>query len=165
VINGVRSFVPRILENGDEGHVVNTGSAACFEGMPGMAPYAATKHAVFGLSEALKKEMLAAGAPVGVSVLIPGKLINTRILDSDRNFPSDLGAPARDPDPLPSMIKTLFAQAFSQSDDPGRSPGLATVEGIIADQFVISDDPDLCATWGQHHAVLAAGASPIWPPQ
>lgn len=165
VVNGIRSFVPRILATGDEGHIVNTGSAACFESLPGMAPYGASKHAVLGISEALKREMLAAGAPIGVSVLIPGKTINTKILDSDRNFPDRLGAPERDPDPLPAFIKNSFQQLFSASDDPGRSPAVATVDGILADAFMISDDPDLCATWGQHHAVLARGEGPTWPPQ
>jgi NAD(P)-dependent dehydrogenase (short-subunit alcohol dehydrogenase family) len=165
VINGVRTFVPRILATGEEGHVVNTGSAACFEGMPGMAPYAATKHAVLGISEVLKKEFLAAGVPVGVSVLIPGKLINTKILESERNFPERLGAPERDPDPLPALVKHLFSQTFATSDDPGRSPAAAVVEGILADTFVITDDPDLCATWGQHHGALASGVTPVWPPQ
>jgi NAD(P)-dependent dehydrogenase (short-subunit alcohol dehydrogenase family) len=87
VIHGIRSFVPVLLQQ-DEGHVVNTASAA------GLIPavlgsYSVTKHAVVALSEALHAELAAIGARVGVSVLCPG-VVATRILDASRNHP--LGA-------------------------------------------------------------------------
>jgi NAD(P)-dependent dehydrogenase (short-subunit alcohol dehydrogenase family) len=70
VINGVRSFVPLLLEQ-DAGHVVNTASIA------GLVPatlgaYSVTKHAVVALSEGLSVELQARGGRVGVSVLCPG---------------------------------------------------------------------------------------------
>ena len=69
VANGIRSFVPRMIEQG-EGHIVNTGSGASFVSTPRLGPYCATKHAIVGLSEALRYEL--DGTGIGVSVLVPG---------------------------------------------------------------------------------------------
>jgi NAD(P)-dependent dehydrogenase (short-subunit alcohol dehydrogenase family) len=78
VANGIRSFVPRMIEQG-EGHIVNTGSGASFVSTPRLGPYCATKHAIVGLSEALRYEL--EGTGIGVSVLVPAG-VNTNIGDS-----------------------------------------------------------------------------------
>jgi len=90
VINGIRSFVPRLVEQG-EGHVVNTASVGGLLASPGMAPYSAAKHAVVGLSESLKQDLQLAGSPVGVTILCPS-MTRTRMNNSGRNWPSRLGA-------------------------------------------------------------------------
>ena len=76
VIHGVRSFVPRILASGDEGHVVNVASMAAVLPRERLGPYTVAKHGVLGLSDVLRAELVAIGAPVGVSVVMPG-LIQT----------------------------------------------------------------------------------------
>jgi NAD(P)-dependent dehydrogenase (short-subunit alcohol dehydrogenase family) len=78
VANGIRSFVPRMIEQG-EGHIVNTGSGASFVATRRLGPYCATKHAIVGLSEALRYEL--DGTGIGVSVLVPAG-VNTNIGDS-----------------------------------------------------------------------------------
>jgi short-subunit dehydrogenase len=84
VIHGIRAFVPLLLRQ-DEGHVVNTASAAGL--LPAqLGSYSVTKHAVVALSEALRTELAAIGARVGVSVLCPG-VVGTRILEAERNRP------------------------------------------------------------------------------
>ena len=74
VIHGVRAFVPRILATGDEGHVVNTASMAAVDIHAGIGPYTVAKHGVLGLSDVLRAELVAAHAPVGVSVVMPGMI-------------------------------------------------------------------------------------------
>lgn len=74
VIHGVRAFVPRILASGEEGHVVNTSSMAAVLALPGIGPYTVAKHGVLGLSDVLRSELKAMGAPVGVSVVMPGMI-------------------------------------------------------------------------------------------
>src|SRR5579885_2688083 len=44
VIHGIRTFVPILLRQGEEGHVVNTASMAGLVSGPGLAPYNVTKH-------------------------------------------------------------------------------------------------------------------------
>jgi NAD(P)-dependent dehydrogenase (short-subunit alcohol dehydrogenase family) len=78
VASGIRSFVPRMITQG-EGHIVNTGSGASFVATPRLGPYCATKHAIVGLSEALRYEL--DGTGIGVSVLVPAG-VSTNISDS-----------------------------------------------------------------------------------
>ena len=81
VIHGVRVFVPIMLEQDTDCHVVNTASMAGFESNPGKGIYKVTKHGVVSLSETLYHELAQEGAKVKVSVLCP-QWVNTRILDS-----------------------------------------------------------------------------------
>jgi len=89
VLNGVRAFVPRMLERGQEGHVVNTASFAGLVSTPNASLYSATKAGVVALSEVLFHDLRDADAAIGVSVLCPG-LVDTRIVLAGRNRPSDL---------------------------------------------------------------------------
>ncbi|WP_166360251.1 SDR family NAD(P)-dependent oxidoreductase [Pseudomonas akapageensis] len=72
VINGIRSFVPLMLEQGRPAHVINTASLAGLVSSPMMAPYNVTKQAVVALSESLHYELSQLQAQVSVSVLCPG---------------------------------------------------------------------------------------------
>lgn len=72
VIHGVRSFVPLILDSGEEGHVVNVASMAAVLPLGRLGPYVVAKHGVLGLTDVLRADLEAAGAPVGASVVMPG---------------------------------------------------------------------------------------------
>lgn len=80
ILNGIRSFVPRMLKAGTPAHIVNTSSIGGFLPSPMMAPYSATKFAVVGLTESLYGEMKILQAPIGVSLLAPGP-VKTGIFD------------------------------------------------------------------------------------
>jgi NAD(P)-dependent dehydrogenase (short-subunit alcohol dehydrogenase family) len=81
VIHGVRSFLPIMTEQG-VGHIVNTASMAGLVGMPGAAPYNATKHGVVAISESLFLELGINESPVGVSVLCPG-FVKTDLMEKE----------------------------------------------------------------------------------
>src|SRR3954469_568072 len=70
VAYGVQAFVPRMLALGRPATVVNTASVAGLIGPPGMAPYAASKFGVVGLSEALDAELKPRG--IRVTAVCPG---------------------------------------------------------------------------------------------
>jgi NAD(P)-dependent dehydrogenase (short-subunit alcohol dehydrogenase family) len=74
VIHGVHAFVPRILATAQEGHIVNVASMAAVTAPGGIAPYTVAKHGVLGLSDVLRADLAARGAPVGVSVVFPGRI-------------------------------------------------------------------------------------------
>jgi len=116
VVHGIQAFVPRFVEQ-DEGHVVNTASAAGLLTGPGMSPYFATKHAVVALSESLQADLAMAGSNVGVSVLCPG-FVRTRIHESDRNRPDDVPAPNAGPDAAErrNMMNALIAGGMDPAD-------------------------------------------------
>jgi NAD(P)-dependent dehydrogenase (short-subunit alcohol dehydrogenase family) len=87
VLNGVRTFLPLLLDQGEEGHVVNTGSIAGL--VNGNGIYGVSKHAVVALSESMFSQLKLREAKVGVSVLCPG-FVSTRIYEADRNRPAEL---------------------------------------------------------------------------
>lgn len=76
VVNGLHSFVPMMLEQGREGHIVNTASMGGLMALPFISPYAAAKAALVALSESLDLELKSLGADIAVSVLCPG-LVHT----------------------------------------------------------------------------------------
>ena len=91
VTNGIRAFVPTMLEQGDEGHVINTSSGnGGIASLPTTPVYASSKAAVTSLTEVLHFQFLMDGAKLQAHVLFPGPhLVNTNILNSDRVRPAE----------------------------------------------------------------------------
>jgi NAD(P)-dependent dehydrogenase (short-subunit alcohol dehydrogenase family) len=87
VVHGLRSFVPGMLAGGEEGHIVITGSMASVQPRAFISPYVATKHALLGLADSLRAELEAEGAPIGVTLVMPGRI---------RTAMNPEGAPASD---------------------------------------------------------------------
>jgi NAD(P)-dependent dehydrogenase (short-subunit alcohol dehydrogenase family) len=76
VINGVQTFVPRMLKLGQPCHILITASMSAFTPLAGCGIYTTTKFAVRGLAESLRLDLEPHG--IGVSVLCPGA-VNTNI--------------------------------------------------------------------------------------
>ncbi len=72
VIHGVRAFVPRMLDAGGEGHIVNTASEAGHFAGDLYGVYNTSKFAVVGLTESLARELR--NTSIGVSMLCPGQV-------------------------------------------------------------------------------------------
>lgn len=93
IYHGVAAFAPRMLASGVPCRIVNTASEHAL-GLPsrgGMATaYTATKHAVLGLSDGMRRDY--AGTNLAVSVLCPG-LVQSEIWNSYRNRPATAGGP------------------------------------------------------------------------
>ena len=89
VIYGVRTFVPIMLRQADECHIVNTSSLAGLISGPALGVYKVSKHGVVTLSETLACELAVIGSKIKVSVLCPAG-VKTRIMDSARNRPNEL---------------------------------------------------------------------------
>ena len=92
VIHGIRTFVPRMLAQGDACHIVNTASILGLVGGSGEGIYKVSKHGVVVLSETLADELAQKGANIQVHVLCPG-WVRTGILDAARNRPDTLQNP------------------------------------------------------------------------
>lgn len=69
-----KAFVPRLMARGGPAQVVVTGSQASFLAAPGIAPYVAAKHGVWGFVDSLRIELLMAQSEVGVSVVAPSRV-------------------------------------------------------------------------------------------
>jgi NAD(P)-dependent dehydrogenase (short-subunit alcohol dehydrogenase family) len=89
VIHGTKAFLPHLIASGD-GHVINVSSLNGYFAQPTLSAYVTTKFGVRGFTETLRGEMLAAGAPVAVSVVHPGG-VKTRIASSAMRTAQELG--------------------------------------------------------------------------
>jgi len=135
VLYGIRAFVPRMLENGDEGHVVNTASMAGI--LTRANPYNVSKHAVVCLTEGLYKDLREMGARVSASVLCPG-LVRTSILDAERNRPPEFG-PRTELGALRPEVRE-WAAGFERALNEGFPPedvAQQVVEAIRDERFYI----------------------------
>jgi NAD(P)-dependent dehydrogenase (short-subunit alcohol dehydrogenase family) len=140
VIHGVRVFVPIMLDQDEEGHIVNTASMAGLMAGGGNT-YGVTKHAVVSLSESLYLELQTAEAKIGVSVLCPG-WVTTKILDADRNRPAKLANPAQEVDPAMAeareMVQGLIASGLSPDNVAEQ-----VLDAIRDDRFYILTHPEM----------------------
>ena len=119
VIHGIRSFVPRMLAQGDACHIVNTASILGLVGGGGEGIYKVSKHGVVVLSEALADELVQKGANIQVHVLCPG-WVRTGILDSDRNRP---GALQNLETQTPSHLQTINGSGNARAEmEAGMAP-------------------------------------------
>ena len=130
-INGIQTFVPRMLKHGQGAHIVNTASMAGFLPLPGCAIYCTTKFAVRGLSECLQLDLAPAG--IGVSVLCPGA-VNTNIHEAVLTRPkhlSNTGYYGADPTVMKSLKEVIA---------PGYDPvelGEIVVRAVQANQLYV----------------------------
>ncbi len=107
VVNGVQTFVPRMIEYGKGGHIVNTASMGAFIAGGPAGIYCASKFAVLGLSEALRTEL--AKFDIGVSVLCPAN-VSTNIAESVLTRPAQFkDSGYRVDDQAINSLKTLYA--------------------------------------------------------
>ena len=137
VVNGVRSFAPLLIEQG-EGHIVNTASMAGLSSPPFMGVYNVSKHAVVTLSETLFGDLALAGAEgVGVSVLCPG-WVQTRIHEAARNRPD---APEEDPDGAAAGFAEVAAALIASGLEPDDVAQLV-VDAIRTRRFYILTHPE-----------------------
>lgn len=74
-IHGIHEFVPRMLEQRDECHVINVGSMASVNPVPMIGPYNVAKHGLLALTEALAAELENDGrSDIAVTLLMPGRV-------------------------------------------------------------------------------------------
>jgi NAD(P)-dependent dehydrogenase (short-subunit alcohol dehydrogenase family) len=91
VAHGIRAFVPRMIEQGDECHVITVASAAGISVYPGYASYSPTKHAALAITEALYLDLAVEGIRnIGVTVVMPG-MVRTDIMNPEKASPGELG--------------------------------------------------------------------------
>lgn len=95
-IHGVETFVPRMIEQDEGGHIVNTASFAGLVANDGLGVYCVTKYGVVALTECLSRDLRPHG--IGASVLCPMR-VETNIDASARNRPAELGGGADVPAP------------------------------------------------------------------
>ncbi|HVF41820.1 MAG TPA: SDR family NAD(P)-dependent oxidoreductase [Pyrinomonadaceae bacterium] len=140
VIHGVRTFVPLMLRQGDECHIVNTASMAGLVSGPALGVYKVTKHAVVSLSETLCCELAVMKANVKVSVLCPAG-VNTRVMDCERNRPEELQNASESAHPAVAQAEAMLRQLVETGIRPSQVAE-AVFEAIRDERFYILTHAD-----------------------
>jgi len=161
VLHGIRSFVPRMIEGGEPGHIVNTSSMAGIMTVAFSGPYVVSKFAAAALTECLAHDFRAQGVEhLGVSCLVPGS-VDTRIADSTRNRPDEPPSEAQAPDhwAVAGMLRDMTSSRGIHPDEAAR----IVFEGVRAGRFWICTSESFEPLVRQRYdamlrAELAAGA-------
>lgn len=126
VVHGIHAFMPLMLKQADEAHIVNTASNSGLVMNSYAVPYGVSKHGVVALSESLHLELESRKANVGVSVLCPGP-VDTEIVDASyRNLPPTI--------PLPDLSNeaSVLEQAYRHYLKQGLSPETVAAQTLSA---------------------------------
>lgn len=131
VVNGLQSFLPRMIAHGRGGHIVNVSSLAAAVRMPAnFAIYAAGKAAVLNLSENMREEL--AGKGIGMSVLCPA-FVRSNIHEAALNRPVHL----REDSGFTLSEATLLDRPPGDDWMGPESVGEIVAEGILANRLYI----------------------------
>lgn len=129
--NGVRAFVPRLIEQGSEASVVNVASIASLLSGPLLqSAYNASKHGVQALTETLQLELAERGAPISAHVVNPGP-VATRILHDA----AVEGAGAE-------SARAKLDRLVSEEGMSGEEVGEIVLDGVARGEFWICTHPD-----------------------
>ncbi len=140
VIHGVKVFMPLMLAQNAECHIINTASAAGLVVGGSSAPYSVTKHGVIALSESLYLALQRRKALVKVSVLCPG-LVRTNIINTEENRPAALKNESAETTPEMRAGREAFKAAMDASMPPVEVAA-KVFDAIRKEQFYILTHPD-----------------------
>lgn len=143
VIHGIHTFVPLMLKQNTEAHIVNTASSAGLISGPGLGIYKVTKHGVVTLSETLYHELALSGAKIKVSVLCPG-FVNTHIMDAERNRPVQLQNDPAEASISPQNVAIYqWLQQLVQAGMPPHQVAAIVFNAIRDEKFYILTHPEV----------------------
>ena len=132
IIHGQRSFLPRMIAQNTEGHVLNTASVAAFVSAPFSGPYVVSKCAALSLTECLAHDLAVVGAKIGASVLVPSAF-DTTIAHSSAVRPARFGVDSTEDG---QGTATALAQIVSQGMSPDEAVA-PVIDGIRSGTFLI----------------------------
>jgi NAD(P)-dependent dehydrogenase (short-subunit alcohol dehydrogenase family) len=148
VIHGINAFVPTILEQGDEGHVVNTSSGnGGIAPLPSTPQYAVTKAGVVTLTECLYGQLRDTTDKVGASVLFPGPhMLRTGLFESWRTRPDEFAKERPRQTPYityDEMEQQMKAAGVEVAYTPVEEVANRVVDALYADTFWIHPDNEV----------------------
>ena len=141
VINGCATFVPWLLEHGDESWIVNTVSGnGGVVPIPESAPYALAKGSIVTYTECLWAQLRTMGARIGVSLLFPSGytpgLLKTGIW-SERYRPPEFAKskPAPPRGGLDGYVERMRAAGHEVRFTPLEEVADQVASGIVEERF------------------------------
>lgn len=158
IVNGIRAFVPRMLAQDADGHVLNTASIAGLATTPLSSPYCVSKAAAVALTECLGHDLAAMGSRLGVSVIVPGS-VRTGIAESERHRPARWQGP---PVASAGAVASALAELTAQGKDP-LTAARRILAGVKAGWFYIPTNDSYDDFVGTVNAARAERRLPPFP--
>jgi NAD(P)-dependent dehydrogenase (short-subunit alcohol dehydrogenase family) len=140
LVNGVRSFVPRMLAAGTPAHIVDTASMGGLVTGAYSGPYFSSKFAAVGFTECLAHDLRTTEAPIGVSVLVPS-LVATGLADSRRNRPEPSTDEGAEPKADEAFVLAAMKDAIGGSGMPPTEVAALVFDAVEHDRFWIPTKP------------------------
>ncbi|MGH8227645.1 MAG: SDR family NAD(P)-dependent oxidoreductase [Steroidobacteraceae bacterium] len=150
VVNGLVTFLPRMLRSGLEAHIVNVSSMGGLAALGSVGLYAASKFAVVGLTEALRTDMI--GRNIGVSVYCPGP-VKSHIAESGSARPEHL---ARTGYSSPELVKGTPPPAMILHAMEAVAAARYVLEGIRKNTLYILSHPEFRDVLAARNAAILA---------
>jgi NAD(P)-dependent dehydrogenase (short-subunit alcohol dehydrogenase family) len=135
VLHGIQTFMPIMLEQDSQAHVVNTASVAGLLMNVISVPDGVSKHAVVALSESLHLELSMRNAKVNVSLLCPGP-VNTDIMHSSQRLRPDTVPPPPELTPEEALFRRAYEIWLERGMDPGEV-ARQVLEAIREERFYV----------------------------
>lgn len=129
-IHGVEAFLPRLIAQQEDSHIVFTSSFAGLIPNVGLGPYCVAKYGVVALAETLSREVRADG--IGVSVLCPMIVETDLMANSERVRSADYGPASSSSEP-PQELPSATTDPEVRAEDVAR----LTAEAILANRLYI----------------------------
>lgn len=133
IVHGVRAFVPKMLERGEEAWIANLASTAAFSMMPTQTAYMMSKHAIQSFNECLFLELQRAKAPIHVASVLPG-MLKTRIFEAE----AGIGEPDNASRHRQVMRELMANHGMDLAEGCQR-----ILEQVAANKFWVSTQPEL----------------------
>jgi NAD(P)-dependent dehydrogenase (short-subunit alcohol dehydrogenase family) len=132
-IHGVEAFLPRLIEQGGDRHIMFTSSFAGMVGNAGLGPYCVAKFGVVALAEGLARELKGEG--IGVSVLCPMIVDTPLMANSERSRSNDYGTRTSHTDEVVQGLTSVMTptDADVAADDVAR----LTADAVVANRLYI----------------------------
>jgi NAD(P)-dependent dehydrogenase (short-subunit alcohol dehydrogenase family) len=147
-VYAINAFVPRLLEQGEEAHIVNTISAAALRHVPSESLYNTSKFALLGLTESLRWELAQHG--IGVSALAPGG-VQTNIGESMRRTSAHIRSDAQLEELLGELMTVDSAHVTPITPE---QVGRLVLEGVRNNDPYIVTHPGSEEAVRQRHAAI-----------
>ncbi|WP_329090095.1 SDR family NAD(P)-dependent oxidoreductase [Streptosporangium sp. NBC_01469] len=159
MLHGVRAFVPRMIDQDTEGHILNTVSAAGLFAIPYFGPYSVSKYAAFAASQSLAQDLATAGSRLRVTALCPGG-VRTGLSHSGRHRPENLVGAERTED---EEVSAAIIDGLVEGGVDPAAVALAAVAAIREERFLVLTHPGHAEALREQTEALISGALPSFP--
>ena len=161
VVHGIRSFVPILLAQGEEGHIVNTASmGGLITGSDSQAVYMTAKHGVVALTEGLQHQLAGITDKIHCSVLCPA-FVASEVFDNFETLrPESVPSPRATPEGAQAVegMKGLLAMGLS-----ARKAGEIVLQAIRDERFYVLTHPEWASMVDARARAIVDGEEPARP--